>query len=155
MTSYQNKDSHSLSSNGTKLVDLLSDLDTILMTNEHFLLGQWLKAAKAQGTTKDEVKLYEYNARNQITLWGPTGEIDDYANKMWSGLVSAYYKPRWQLFVKELVTAVSQGKEIDLNAFKAKALVQGTAWTHGSEEYTPVPKGDSVEVAKSLNKKYR
>lgn len=31
------------------------------------------------------MKLYEYNARNQITLWGPNGEIIDYANKQWSG----------------------------------------------------------------------
>lgn len=24
-------------------------------------------------------------ARNQITLWGPNGEIKDYANKQWAG----------------------------------------------------------------------
>lgn len=30
-------------------------------------------------------QLFEYNARNQITLWGPNGEIVDYANKQWSG----------------------------------------------------------------------
>lgn len=33
-----------------------------------------------------EKKLYEYNARNQITLWGPRGEIVDYANKQWAGM---------------------------------------------------------------------
>jgi Alpha-N-acetylglucosaminidase (NAGLU). len=32
-----------------------------------------------------EKQLYEYNARNQITLWGPRGEIVDYANKQWAG----------------------------------------------------------------------
>lgn len=32
-----------------------------------------------------ESDLYEYNARNQITLWGPSGEIKDYANKQWAG----------------------------------------------------------------------
>jgi hypothetical protein len=32
-----------------------------------------------------EKQLYEYNARNQITLWGPHGEIVDYANKQWAG----------------------------------------------------------------------
>ena len=31
--------------------------------------------------------MYEYNARNQITLWGPNGEIDDYAAKNWAGLI--------------------------------------------------------------------
>ena len=29
--------------------------------------------------------MFEYNARNQITLWGPNGEIVDYANKQWAG----------------------------------------------------------------------
>ena len=33
-----------------------------------------------------EKQLYEYNARNQITLWGPRGEIIDYANKQWAGM---------------------------------------------------------------------
>jgi hypothetical protein len=33
-----------------------------------------------------EKQLYEYNARNQITLWGPRGEIVDYANKQWAGM---------------------------------------------------------------------
>ena len=34
-----------------------------------------------------EKLLYEYNARNQITLWGPDGQIVDYANKQWAGKV--------------------------------------------------------------------
>lgn len=37
------------------------------------------------GNSLQEDKLYEYNARNQITLWGPKGEITDYANKQWAG----------------------------------------------------------------------
>ena len=30
----------------------------------------------------------------QITLWGPSGNILDYAAKQWSGLIDAYYLPR-------------------------------------------------------------
>ena len=52
-------------------------MDVLLGTDPHFLLGNWLEAAKAIGTTDDEKKLYEYNARNQITLWGPTGQVTD------------------------------------------------------------------------------
>lgn len=29
--------------------------------------------------------MYIINAKNQVTLWGPNGEIKDYANKQWSG----------------------------------------------------------------------
>jgi len=35
-----------------------------------------------------EVKLLRYNALNQITLWGPIGEIVDYAAKQWAGQLS-------------------------------------------------------------------
>lgn len=51
---------------------------------------------------EEERRSYEYNARNQITLWGPNGEIRDYANKQWSGVVADYFKPRWELFLKAL-----------------------------------------------------
>ena len=52
-------------------------MDTILGSNEHFLLGrQWLNTAKSILGAIDEDKIqYEYNARNQITLWGPEENI--------------------------------------------------------------------------------
>ena len=54
---------------------LLDNMERLLATDGHFLLGKWLEAAKAQGKTAKETRLYEYNARNQITLWGPTGQV--------------------------------------------------------------------------------
>ena len=134
---------------------MFDDLDTILQTNQNFLLGRWLNSAKALGTTPEEVNLYEYNARIQITLWGPEGEIDDYANKMWSGLVRGYYKPRWKLFIEKLVSAVRQEKKMNNYAFAKTLLEQETAWTQGREEYPDQPTGDSVEVAMFLYRKYR
>ena len=63
------------SSSGLRLLGLLADLDTLLASDEHFLLGRWLEDAKALGTTEAEKQLYEYNARNQVTLWGPSGNV--------------------------------------------------------------------------------
>lgn len=48
---------------------MLLDLDDILQTNEHFLLGKWIESAKSLATNELEELLYEYNARNQITIW--------------------------------------------------------------------------------------
>ncbi|XP_022248104.1 alpha-N-acetylglucosaminidase-like, partial [Limulus polyphemus] len=56
------------------MLDLLEDLDKVLATDKHFLLGNWIESAKSLGTDVKERKLYEYNARNQVTLWGPNGE---------------------------------------------------------------------------------
>ena len=51
------------------------DVDKLLATDEHFLLGVWLENAKNMSTSDQERRLYEYNARNQITLWGPDGNV--------------------------------------------------------------------------------
>ena len=61
-----------------KLLGLLLDVDKLLATDEHFLLGVWLENAKNMSTSDEERRLYEYNARNQITLWGPDGNVCAY-----------------------------------------------------------------------------
>ena len=48
--------------------------------------------ARAWGQTAEEKNLMEFNARNLVTLWGPRGEIADYASKQWSGLIADYYR---------------------------------------------------------------
>jgi alpha-N-acetylglucosaminidase len=66
-------------------LDLLTDLERILATNEAFLLGRWVQSAKDAAADSNEELQFEQNAKNQITLWGPRGEILDYATKQWSG----------------------------------------------------------------------
>lgn len=90
--------STSIQAQATTMLKLLSDLDTLLLTNPNFALATWLEAARACSNVTSEQDLYEYDARNQITLWGPTGQISDYAAKAWGGLVSSYYAPRWSIF---------------------------------------------------------
>lgn len=60
---------------GTNITNLLADLDHLLSSNDRFLVGRWIADAKSWGTDFVETALLEYNARNQITLWGPTGEV--------------------------------------------------------------------------------
>ncbi|KAI7200222.1 hypothetical protein D0869_05154 [Hortaea werneckii] len=107
---------------GENLLRLLKDLDTLLTASgtAHFSLPAWIASARAWAdptpllstanlssssfsinTTAlaDRANFYEYNARNQITLWGPQGEISDYGSKQWGGLIGSYYLPRWEMFV--------------------------------------------------------
>ena len=88
---------------GKNLTGLLTTLDSVLLTNPAFSLSTWLSAARAATSNATGPKFYEYDARNQITLWGPDGEISDYASKSWGGLLSGYYVPRWQIFVNYLL----------------------------------------------------
>jgi alpha-N-acetylglucosaminidase len=93
----------SLSQEGARMIQLLIDIDSVLLTNENFRLSTWLGSARAWADGEKQQELFfEYDARNQITLWGPNGEISDYAAKQWGGLVSSYYIPRWRIFVEYL-----------------------------------------------------
>ena len=81
MDAYHAKDILSLAGHKSEFIRLLKTLDSLLGSNENFLLGrQWLNPAKSIPGASDEDKIqYEFNARNQITLWGPEGQIVDYA----------------------------------------------------------------------------
>ena len=66
--------------------------------------------------------LFNYNARNQITLWGPDGNINDYAAKNWAGLVGAYYSTRWQLFMDYVSESIESGLPIDMDSYEDEVL---------------------------------
>ena len=83
----------------TELLIILDDYDSLLSSNKHFMVGRWIQWAR-ESVPNASIQLQnhlEFNARNQITLWGPHGEINDYAKKEWGGLVSSYYKQRYSL----------------------------------------------------------
>ncbi|KAH8900379.1 putative alpha-N-acetylglucosaminidase [Thozetella sp. PMI_491] len=125
---------------GKKLTALLSTLDTVLSTNENFRLSTWIKSARATANSSSPdfaavADFLEYEARNQVTLWGPTGQISDYASKSWGGLVSTYYLPRWQKFVDYLIA--TPPASYNQTAFQSGLLEWELAWvnqtTGGSE----------------------
>lgn len=100
-----------LASIGKNLTTLLNTLDSVLLTNPAFSLSTWLSAARSQASNPNSkiADFYEYDARNQITLWGPNGEISDYASKSWGGLVKGYYLPRWEIFLAYLGETTIEG----------------------------------------------
>lgn len=136
-SSNSTRSASSLTTSGTTLLDLLSSLDGVLATNEHFRVSTWLSSALAWANSTTLAAYYEYNARNQITLWGPTGQISDYASKTWSGLVSSYYRPRWAMFLDYLAATPPDG--YNATALAADLLVfaeqwQLQTWGHSANE---------------------
>ena len=56
-----------LESRGIKLIDLLTDLDSVLATDETFILGKWIADARRWAAGNESLGDYlEYNARNQV-----------------------------------------------------------------------------------------
>lgn len=104
--------------------------DSLLSINKNFRLDTWLKAAKALGKTPYEKRLFEKNAREQITIWGPDTnpetDLHDYANKEWSGLISTFYLPRWEMFFKEQMNQLRGGpdKPVDYFSFEREWILK-------------------------------
>lgn len=131
-------------------------MDRVLATGEHFLLGTWLESAKRIGTNDFEKELYEYNARNQITLWGPNGELVDYATKQWAGVVSGYYWPRWNLFIKEVKAALESGVPFDQIRFNQLVLKKvEEPFTLDRSTHRTTPFGDTFQVVDVIYEKWR
>ncbi|XP_017060609.2 alpha-N-acetylglucosaminidase [Drosophila ficusphila] len=104
----------------SKLLKLFEDMEMILGSSRNFLLGNWLEQAKRAAPNAEDQRNFEFNARNQITAWGPDGQILDYACKQWSGLVRDYYTPRWNLFLEDVNVALHSQRPFNGTAFKQK-----------------------------------
>jgi len=154
VSAYSTKNATKCSAAIASLLRLLADLDKLLASDEHFLLGKWLEEAKALGTNEAERVLYEFNARNQITMWGPDDNIRDYANKMWSGLMNSYYLQRWQIFGIVVSDAVESGKPVDPNVLTSVITNFERDWNKLRDKYPIEPYGDSLSISEALYERY-
>uniref|UniRef100_A0A034WY69 Alpha-N-acetylglucosaminidase n=1 Tax=Bactrocera dorsalis TaxID=27457 RepID=A0A034WY69_BACDO len=151
MVAYTSKNMEKYVFIADKMLEALNDLETILATNMDFSLSRWLEAAKNLGRTPVEKQLYEMNARNQITAWGPNGQILDYATKQWSGVVIDYYRPRWALFLQMLQKSLESNKKFNEEAFKRTVSQEiENPFSISTKVYPSEPVGDSFTVAQRI-----
>ncbi len=77
---------------------LMLGMDKLLTSHPTHRMERWLGFARRHGSSDALKDHYERNARRLVTIWGPP--VDDYAAKIWSGLIRDYYLPRWQRYRK-------------------------------------------------------
>ena len=157
-----------------RFLDMLLMQDKLLGTRTEFRLGHWTQAALNAGTTAEEKKLYEWNARVQITTWGnrycaDTGGLRDYAHKEWQGLLKDFYYVRWKAYFDALAAQMKAqtAPQPELlgggpNATKTAAELFQMAlpqevkldyyameepWTLDQTPYSAVPEGSPVDIA--------
>lgn len=147
---------HSLRGLGALISSLITDLDALLATNPNFLLGTWTTAARAWAANSAEASQLQFNALNQITLWGDSGEINDYAAKQWSPLVADYYYERWVMFLAAIEYAVAAGTPFDATAFDNTILTRDLAWNYANNDtvYATSTTGDQLQLSALLTARY-
>ena len=136
---YKNRDIQEMKRQVKIANQLFEDVDALLNTHPAFMLGPWIEAARDWGATKAEKDYYERQARTLLTVWGGP-VLNDYANRMWGGLVKDYYAKRWNLFFGAVIKAAKQGREFDEKAFGEELSKFEHAWTMKHTKYPVEPK---------------
>ena len=154
-SAYRNKNLEELQTSCKKLLTLIKDADKLLASDKIYLLGRWINNATKIAPDNRYRKLFNFNARNLITLWGPDGNINDYAAKSWAGLYIDYYYPRWKLFFDEVINAIKSGKQFDKRKFEVDVLKFSQNWQNENKTYSCEPEGDAPFIAKELYNKYK
>ncbi|MDD2305534.1 MAG: alpha-N-acetylglucosaminidase [Prolixibacteraceae bacterium] len=135
-----------------EFIELIDDMDRLLATRQDFLLGTWIADARSCGTTESEKSLYERNARDLITLWGNSNNrLFEYSCRQWSGLMTDFYKPRWEQFFSDVK---ANWGSFDQSGSDEKIKKWEWNWVNSRKDYPINPKGSSTSVAKELYQKY-
>lgn len=152
---YKNKDVAAFNKYSQQFIALIEDMDRLLATRKDFLLGPWVADARKWGNNENEKALYEFNAKDLITLWGDKNcPLNEYACRQWSGLLDDFYKPRWQQFFTDVSLSMKQGKDVDMNAFTKK--IKDWEWhcVNERKDYITTTTGDPIALAKEMYNKY-
>lgn len=120
---------------------MLKAMDKLLQSHPTYRLDRWLDFARKHGST-DEIKdYYESNARRIVTVWGPP--VDDYAKRIWAGLIGEYYHERIRLHLDGL----KHGKDNEIRKFEM-------SWVKSSGLKKVQPYSDPKQAALKLIKQY-
>ena len=145
---YRRKDLDTFRALSTLWLRLMRLSDEVTGTNTAFLLGPWVNDARLMATDDAERAEFERTAKVLITVWGgratsDTGDLHEYGNREWSGLMADFYVPRWQKWLDTLEDALATGTApaaVDWFAFEEP-------WTREREDYPLRPVGDAYRTA--------
>lgn len=152
---YENKTPDAFKEAASAYLQLILDMDALLGARAEFLLGRWIAEARRWAANDDEARLYEWNARNQITLWGPRDSVlHGYARKHWNGLLADFYHARWRQFFEQLALSLEESVPFDSMQWNARITAWEEQWTHEQTPYPSAPQGDPVAIARELLHKY-
>jgi alpha-N-acetylglucosaminidase len=142
---YDAKDEAEMARQTAGMLKIIRDIDRLVGTRREFLLGTWLRDARAWGRDEAEADDYEGNARRIITVWG--GRLNDYAHREWNGLLRDYYYPRWWRWARTHVPAAVAGQTDPGPAGDFTRLRAG--------DYATEPVGDPLDTAREILRTYR
>ncbi|GGZ10344.1 alpha-N-acetylglucosaminidase [Streptomyces poonensis] len=145
---YQRKDLDTFRRLATLWLRLMRLSDEVTGTDPAFLLGPWIDDARRMATNDAERAEFERTAKVLITVWGgratsDAGNLHEYGNREWQGLMADFYVPRWQKWLDALEDALVTGtapEAVDWFAVEEP-------WTRERKDYALRPVGDAYRTA--------
>jgi alpha-N-acetylglucosaminidase len=119
--------------------DMLLRIDALMNLRRDRRLETWTDDARSWGRSPEEAVYYESDGRRIITFWGWPG-LEDYASRVWSGLIRDYYVGRWRAFFKGLADKDGESVTIWEQTWLATPYVASR----------PLPVTDLVNEARSM-----
>ncbi|NEE01529.1 alpha-N-acetylglucosaminidase [Phytoactinopolyspora halotolerans] len=138
-----------------RFLRLFDDLDRLLSTRAEFTFQHWESQALAWSTCADDHAVLADNARRMLTVWGSAESplLDDYAGRIWGGMVGGYYKSRWRLWADGLDAAISRPGSQD-ERLTAALRTHSELFIRDGCDPSPEPVGDLLAESRRLFQTY-
>ncbi|WP_343228382.1 alpha-N-acetylglucosaminidase TIM-barrel domain-containing protein [Sphingomonas yunnanensis] len=121
-----------------------------LIGGQQETLASWIADARGYGASPSERDRYETDAKAQVTIWGGTGHLGDYASKAWAGLYAHYYLPRWTLYLDAARAAAVARHPVDEADVARRLATWEKAWVADHRRYTAAAPADALADARAL-----
>lgn len=151
---YESGDMQRARETGDMMLDLIDDIDALAACEPQLRLDRWLDDAAACASSPDEVSYYTRNARTIISIWGLQTSIRDYASRLWSGFVDSYCKPRWEMFIEEILSCIAENRDYDEDAFFERLETFENAWATQDQAIEYRSPGDFRQLSLDALEKY-
>ncbi len=137
--SINSQDKNRMDKASSTFLEMINIQNELLGNSPYFTLNRWLQQAKNYGVKLPDSENVMYNAKAQITFWGPDNNpkttLRDYAHKEWNGLLGSLYVDRWKLFIEN----AKEGKFTKPQDFYNMEV----NWSKKQEMYVPTKSSES------------
>jgi alpha-N-acetylglucosaminidase len=128
---YESRDLAGMKESAEVFLSLIDKMEEAVSGQPYFSLDKWVADARSWAATPEEAIYYEQNARCILSTWGDfKSGLTDYASRSFDGMLSTYYKPRWEQFFEQVIEAVESDTPFDQDAFYSWCDTFEYNWWH-------------------------
>ena len=121
---------------GQEMLDLLERADNLAATHPRLRMDTWLRGAESWASSEEEKPYYRHNAWHLVTTWGDSERLNDYANRLWSGLTRYYYHPRWKMFIDRMLDGTYDKESFNRDCWELERGIVAAAPMIGDDVIT-------------------